>query len=67
MLLIIIEWIISLMSTSGYFGLFVLMILESMIVPIPSEAVMPFAGFLVADGKFNFLLYWNASWKKFFT
>ena len=29
------------------------MALESMIVPIPSEAVMPFVGFLVADGKWN--------------
>jgi len=27
-----------------------------MVLPVPSEAVMPFAGFLVADGKFTFLL-----------
>ena len=55
-LLAIVEWVVELMSSWGYFGLFVLMILESMIFPIPSEAVMPFAGFLVADGKFNFIL-----------
>lgn len=29
------------------------MMLESMIVPVPSEFVMPFAGFLVAQGSFN--------------
>ncbi|MEM4259944.1 MAG: DedA family protein [Candidatus Woesearchaeota archaeon] len=32
------------------------MALESMIFPLPSELVMPFAGFLVADGKMNFWL-----------
>jgi hypothetical protein len=30
-----------------------MMTMESMVVPLPSEAVMPFAGFLVADGKFS--------------
>lgn len=30
------------------------MVLESMVFPLPSEAVMPFAGFLVAAGKMNF-------------
>lgn len=37
----------------GYAGIFVLMILESMIMPIPSEAVMPFAGMHVIDGQFT--------------
>lgn len=32
------------------------MMLESMVVPVPSEFVMPFAGFLIAQGKFTFLL-----------
>ena len=32
------------------------MMLESMVVPVPSEFVMPFAGFLVAQGNFNFIL-----------
>ncbi len=41
------------LETTGYWGAAFLMTLESMIVPIPSEAVMPFAGFLVADGKWN--------------
>lgn len=38
---------------TGYFGAAFLMALESMIFPVPSEAVMPFVGFLVADGKWN--------------
>lgn len=41
------------LEVSGYFGAAFLMALESMIVPLPSEAVMPFVGFLVADGKWN--------------
>src|SRR5512136_2055404 len=40
----------------GYSGVFFLMMLESMVVPVPSELVMPFAGFLVAQGKLNFIL-----------
>ncbi len=40
-------------DATGYASVFVLMILESMIFPIPSEAVMPFAGFLVVTGRFT--------------
>lgn len=41
------------LDISGYYGAGLLMALESMIAPIPSEAVMPFVGFQVADGKWN--------------
>jgi len=37
----------------GYAGVFLLMVAESMFLPIPSEAVMPFAGFLVAEGTLS--------------
>jgi membrane protein DedA with SNARE-associated domain len=37
----------------SYFGIFMLMALESMIAPIPSELVMPFAGFLIFSGHFD--------------
>jgi len=40
----------------GYGGIAVLMMMESMIVPLPSELVMPFAGFLVAQGKMGFAM-----------
>ncbi len=43
-------------STLGYPAVFVLMTLESALIPIPSEITMPFAGFLVGLGKLNFCL-----------
>ncbi|OIP00277.1 MAG: hypothetical protein AUJ98_08445 [Bacteroidetes bacterium CG2_30_33_31] len=42
---------IAFITSTGYFGVFILMVLESMVFPIPSEAVMPFAGFFIFDGK----------------
>lgn len=42
-------------SKTGYLGICFFMILESMVFPIPSEAVMPFAGFLIGTGRFNWL------------
>jgi membrane protein DedA with SNARE-associated domain len=47
---------LSTISQLGYAGIFFLMMLESMVVPVPSEFVMPFAGFLVAQGSFNAVL-----------
>lgn len=44
------------LDVSGYLGAAFLMALESMIAPVPSEAVMPFVGFQVADGKWNLWL-----------
>lgn len=43
------------LDVAGYLGATALMALESMIAPVPSEAVMPFVGFQVADGKWNLL------------
>ncbi len=40
-------------DATGYLSVFVLMVLESMVFPIPSEAVMPFAGFLITTGRFS--------------
>jgi membrane protein DedA with SNARE-associated domain len=37
----------------GYSGIFVLMLLESSSVPIPSEVILPFAGYLVSQGTLN--------------
>jgi membrane protein DedA with SNARE-associated domain len=44
------EWI----AAGGYFIVGFLMTLESMVAPVPSEAVMPFAGFLIFEGEFTF-------------
>jgi membrane protein DedA with SNARE-associated domain len=48
------QFAINVIGFLGYTGVAVLMALESMIFPLPSELVMPFAGFLVAEGKMNF-------------
>lgn len=45
----------------SYVGIFVLMTLESMVFPIPSELVMPFAGFLIFSGHFDPLVVMVAS------
>ena len=50
------SFIIQAISALGYAGVFFLMVLESMIFPIPSELVMPFAGFLIATGEMNWWL-----------
>ncbi len=47
---------VHILDTTGYVGAGGLMALESMIAPVPSEAVMPFVGFQVADGKWNLWL-----------
>lgn len=52
----IVEIATSIISSLGYFGVFFLMALESMIFPVPSEAVMPFVGFLAAQGEMNIWL-----------
>jgi membrane protein DedA with SNARE-associated domain len=49
----VIDLVISFISTTGYVGIFLLMILESALIPIPSEIIMPFSGFLVTSGKFH--------------
>ncbi len=50
------ELVVNIVDFLGYPGIAVLMALESMIFPMPSELVMPFAGFLAAEGKMNFWL-----------
>jgi membrane protein DedA with SNARE-associated domain len=41
------------MEATGYAGVFLLMVAESMVLPVPSEAVMPFVGFLTAEGTMS--------------
>jgi membrane protein DedA with SNARE-associated domain len=50
------QFAINIISSLGYFGVFFLMVLESMVFPLPSELVMPFAGFIASQGNFNFWL-----------
>jgi membrane protein DedA with SNARE-associated domain len=56
MVLNILEFITQLISSWGYAGIFVTMTLESALIPIPSEVVVPFAGFLAYTGEMNIWL-----------
>jgi membrane protein DedA with SNARE-associated domain len=47
-------WITNIMEKMGYLGIGFLMFLENLFPPIPSELIMPLAGFTVAQGKMNF-------------
>lgn len=53
---ILAQWVIQTIGFVGYFGIFFLMVLESCGIPMPSEVIMPFSGFLVADGKMLLVL-----------
>lgn len=52
----IINWLITTIGAMGYTGIFLLMAMESSIVPIPSEIIMPPAGYLVQQGQMNLAL-----------
>ena len=49
-------FVISVISTLGYFGVMMLMAIESACIPLPSEVIMPFSGYLVYTGQFNLWL-----------
>lgn len=49
-------FIIAIISGGGYGGIVLLMAIESACIPLPSEVIMPFSGFLVAQGRFSLVL-----------
>ncbi len=49
-----VEWITGIMNSLGYWGVGFLMFLENLFPPIPSELIMPLAGFMVSKGEWNF-------------
>jgi membrane protein DedA with SNARE-associated domain len=49
-------FIVATISTLGYAGIVLLMAIESACVPLPSEIIMPFSGYLVYTGRFNLWL-----------
>lgn len=49
------NWIVGSISELGYLGVVVLMAIESACIPLPSEIIMPFAGYLVSAGQFSLL------------
>ena len=48
--------IITVISTGGYLGVVLLMAIESACIPLPSEIIMPFTGYLVSTGRFDLFL-----------
>jgi membrane protein DedA with SNARE-associated domain len=48
--------IVAFISALGYWGVMILMAIESACIPLPSEIIMPFAGYLVATGQLNLWL-----------
>jgi membrane protein DedA with SNARE-associated domain len=55
----LLPYVTHLISAIGYPGVALLMAIESACIPLPSEIIMPFAGFVVDQGKMN--LYWAAT------
>jgi membrane protein DedA with SNARE-associated domain len=49
------SWVVAVISATGYLGIVLLMAIESACIPLPSEIIMPFAGYLVSIGKANLL------------
>jgi membrane protein DedA with SNARE-associated domain len=47
------RFIISVISSAGYVGIVLLMAIESACIPLPSEVIMPFSGYLVSVGRFK--------------
>ncbi len=46
-------FIVAVISAAGYAGVVLLMAIESACIPLPSEVIMPFSGYLVYTGRFN--------------
>ena len=49
------DWVIKLVGDTGYAGIALLMLAENLFPPIPSELIMPLAGFTAARGELSFL------------
>src|SRR3954471_19148220 len=48
-------WITAVISAGGYAGIALLMAIESACIPLPSEIIMPFSGYLASTGRFDLL------------
>ncbi|HEX8447111.1 MAG TPA: DedA family protein [Sphingomonas sp.] len=56
---VVAAWIVAFMTATGYWGVAGLMAIESACIPLPSEIIMPFAGYLASIGTLN--LFWAAT------
>lgn len=51
----LVSWVVEVISAAGYLGVVLLMAVESACIPLPSEIIMPFAGYLVSVGRFSLI------------
>jgi membrane protein DedA with SNARE-associated domain len=51
----LVSFIVAVISAAGYAGIIGLMTIESACIPLPSEVIMPFAGYLVSVGRFGLI------------
>jgi membrane protein DedA with SNARE-associated domain len=49
------SWIVQIISAAGYLGVVLMMAIESACIPLPSEVIMPFAGYLVSTNQFSLI------------
>ena len=47
------NWLVETIGTMGYSGILVLMFIESTFIPLPSELVIPPAGYLISQGQMS--------------
>ena len=52
----LINWLLLTIGALGYPGIFLLMAMESSVIPIPSELVMPPAGYLAQQGQMHMVI-----------
>ena len=48
------RWVMGVISSAGYIGIVALMFIENIFPPIPSELIIPLAGYLVSKGQLEF-------------
>ena len=51
----LVSFVVAVISAAGYVGVVALMAIESACIPLPSEVIMPFAGYLVSLGQFSLI------------
>ncbi len=53
---VLVSFVVEAISAGGYLGIAALMAIESAGIPLPSEVIMPFAGYLASVGRFSFIV-----------
>lgn len=54
-------WVVDVIAASGPVGVLLLLALDNVLPVVPSEVVLPFGGYLVSQGEFDFFVMWAAA------